>query len=88
MRWKELAWHLYIESSQVLQTFCDWVGGEIEEFEEAGPLSAQHKKIKRLVKERAAQHERNEQLFTRTSVIAIFRFEDQTGGLKSQIWNS
>ena len=87
MRWKELAWHLYIESSQVLQTFCDWVGGEIEEFEEAGPLSAQHKKIKRLVKERAAQHERNEQLFTKNSVIAQIRHEDQTRGLKSQIWN-
>ena len=88
MRWKELAWHLYIESSQVLQTFCDWVGGEIEEFEEAGPLSAQHKKIKRLVKERAAQHERNEQLFTKNTVISIFRHEDQTRGLKSQIWTS
>ena len=57
MSWKELAWHLYIESSQVLQNFCEWVEGEIEELEEAGPLSAQHKKIKRLVKERAAQHE-------------------------------
>ena len=88
MRWKELAWHLYIENSQVLQTFCDWVGGEIEEFEEAGPLSAQHKKIKRLVKERAAQHDRNEQLFTKNTVISIFRHEDQTRGRKSQIWTS
>ena len=87
MRWKELAWHLYIESSQVLQNFCGWVEGEIEELEEAGPLSAQHKKIKRLVKERVAQHERNEQLFTKNSVIANFRHEDQTRGLKSQIWN-
>ena len=73
MRWKELAWHLYIESSQVLQNFCGWVEGEIEELEEAGPLSAQHKKIKRLVKERAAQHERNEQHFTKNSVIANWR---------------
>ena len=76
MRWKELAWHLYIESSQVLQNFCEWVEGEIEEVEDAGPLSAQHKKIKRLVKERAAQHERNEQHFTKNSVIAIFCHED------------
>ena len=71
MRWKELAWHLYIESSQVLQNFCGWVEGDIEELKEAGPLSAQHKKVKRLVKERAAQHERNEQHFTKNSVIAI-----------------
>ena len=63
-------------------------GGRDQGAEEAGPLSAQHKKIKRLVKERAAQHERDEQLFTKNSVIAIFRFEDQTCGLKSQIWNS
>ena len=87
MRWKKLAWHLYIQSSNVLLNFCLWVEGEIEELEEAGPLSAQHKKIKRLVKERAAQHDRNEQLFTKNSVIAIFRHEDQTRGLKSQIWN-
>ena len=59
----------------------DWVEGEIEELEEADPLSAQHKRIKKLVKERAAQHERNEQLFTKNSVIAIFRHEDQTRGL-------
>ena len=38
MRWKELAWHLYIQSSQVLLNFCLWVEGEIEELEEAGPL--------------------------------------------------
>ena len=63
MRWKELAWHLYIESARVLQTFCEWVEGKIEELEGAGPLSAQHKKIKKLLKERAAQHECNEQLF-------------------------
>ena len=44
MRWKELAWHLYIQSAQVLLSFCDWVEGEIEELEEAGPLSAQPKK--------------------------------------------
>eukprot|EP00891_Asterochloris_glomerata_P001778 jgi/Astpho2/1778/Aster-07540 len=65
-------------SSNVLLNFCLWVEGEIEELEEAGPLSAQHKKIKRLVKERAAQHDRNEQLFTKNTVISIFRHEDQT----------
>ena len=48
----------------MLQSFCGWVEGEIEELDEAGPLSAQHKKIKKLVKERAAQLERNELLFT------------------------
>ena len=88
MRWKELAGHLDHESAGVLLNFCGWVEGKIEEFEEAGPLSAQHKKIKKLVKERAAQHERNEQLSTKNSVIAIFGWEDQTCGLESQIWNS
>ena len=38
----------------MLLNFCLWVEGEIEELEEAGPLSAQHKKIKKLVKEHAA----------------------------------
>ena len=72
----------------MLLNFCLWVEGDIEELEETGPLSAQHKKIKRLVKERAAQHDRNEQLFTKNTVISIFRHEDQTRGLKSQIWTS
>ena len=62
--------------------------GKIEELEEAGPLSAQHKKIKKLVKECAAQNKRGQQLLTEDSVIAIFRMEDQTCGLKSQIWTS
>ena len=31
MRWKELADHLYHESAWVLQNFCWWVEGEIEE---------------------------------------------------------
>ena len=78
---------MYIESARVLQIFCDWVEGEVEELEEAGPMSAQHKKVKSLVKERAAQNKRNEQLFTKDSVIAIFCHEDQTHGIKSQIWN-
>ena len=73
MRWKELKWHLHIQSARVLLSFCDWVEGEIEELEEAGPLSAQHQNIKKLLKERLAQHERNEQLYTKDSVFAIFR---------------
>ncbi len=94
MRWNDLAEHLDMAamarraSAQVLHSFCGWVEGEIEELEEAGPLSAQHKKIKKLVKERAAQHERNELLFTKNSVIAIVRWGDQTCGIKSQMWNS
>ena len=47
-----------------------WVEGKIEELEEAGPLAAQHKKIKKMVKERAAQHDRYELLSTKNSVIA------------------
>ena len=88
MRWADLAAHFQQESERVLMTFCQWVEGEIDELEEAGPLSAKHKKIRKLLEQRAAQHERGAQLFTKHNVIAIFRWEDQTRGLKSQIWNS
>ena len=72
MRWKELAGHLDHESAWALLNFCGWVEGEIEDLEEAGPLSAQHKKIKKLVKERAVQHEHDEQFHTKNSVTANF----------------
>eukprot|EP00891_Asterochloris_glomerata_P005000 jgi/Astpho2/5000/Aster-05938 len=66
----------------------EWVEGEIDELEEAGPLSAKHKKFRKLLEQRAAQHNRGAQLFTKHNVTAISRWEDQTRGLKSQIWNS
>ena len=56
MRWAELAAHLQQECERVLLTFCQWVEGEIDELEEAGPLSAKHKKIRKLLEQRAAQH--------------------------------
>ena len=88
MRWAALAAHLQQESARVLLSFCDWVEGEIDGFEEAGPLSAKNRTIRRLLKERAAQHERGAQLFSKVSFTAIFQMEDQTCRLNSQIWNS
>ena len=44
MRWNEVAGHLDMESARVLQSFCDWVEGKIEEHAEAGPLSAHTRK--------------------------------------------
>ena len=56
----------------MLLTFCQWVEGEIDELEEAGPLSAKHKKIRKLLEQRAAQHNRGAQLFIKHNVTAIF----------------
>ena len=46
MRWKELAWHLYIQSSQVLLNFCLWVEGEIKELKRLAPCQPSTRKSK------------------------------------------
>ena len=83
MWWAGLAAHLQQESTKVLLGFCGWVQGEIDELEDVCPLSAKHKKIKKLLNQRAAQQAA--QLFTKRTVIELFRWEDQARGLKSQI---
>ena len=68
MRWAELAAHLQQECERVLLTFCQWVEGEIEK---AGPLSAKHKKIRKLLEQRAAQHNRGADTWAQESDLEL-----------------